>query len=1822
VDILEHFAAVRPPRGQEQCACCEGDGVHETRLCARCGGSGFVRAGSADPFCPGREDDQPGPPKRRHWREGARRDPWHGEGPWYHGTPEELSEGDVIVPGDVIGKQHMGRGSDSARAWVTNDPWKAHSYGINIYEVDPSTRPKSMYARHHEHYLPDGGTARVIRQVPYEEATALSPEYQRGKKIMEKQVRQIRREQREAAQAGHSDYGPLYDKRPPEDEARALVTRRIDKGMQYKREYYPELAAHEKFSDHFDIEPIVRRTTAMGGRPYMTLHWGVTVKGKPAGYVSSNYEGTRHSFQTYWWDPKDRYDPQVHGEPQPSQTREERLYGPRQAALAERPEYGPEPEYQRPPEGAGDEEQSAVFERNRARRRAWNQHVKRGLSLGHLSAGHAKGLGYYFSGHETDRHGEPGWQPLPEEMYHATTDLAGVRAHGLKTRDELGQRGHGLGGGEDDTISVTTDHQLGRGILHGLHEMHRVVNGRYTPAQMWEDAKAGTGASRPFHADLMKFWDRGWKEGDELPRGLHNAIHGIERKHTMGSTQEDMPGWRPARGDEGWMSGHTPPRQVHLDWERDMTPDERRDNAADFYQKFSAFREHAGGPEDPLFWTPDTKAFAAKDPKNFALLHVRPAPGGHGYPMGGMREWRTGTGDALQVHHYEQLHDRGQLHTAVFSCQAGDPGEYGMGHKPDTGGPPLHDLLDSGGTDWGMPPDIYDNLHQYNYGEGNTGWDAMAKIRKFRGQPDKRVRIWRSAPAVNPESRNSKRGEINQGDWVALSKEKALRESYEVNDPPRGSLPANHPNRYHIWSALVPARHVRNADGDITEWGYSGPDIKDIPHISEQCSHRARVLPEGAERPQRAPRQRSFWDTDYSGKHHFGSVSREPAAERTERVDHMLRHYAPTDFGTWAEVDHNVNWHVPEVASFVADVARNGVKRPIPVDYEQDPPRVMNGHKRLLAAARAGVETVPTRQHEGFMDPDDPDHLGRGPDDPGHWTNQPHWHEGAVRTTWFAVGPALSATAADLFHGSDRDEPFTRFDFHRRSLKSEEEEESPLYKQEGEGMTTRWWNSRLGSHFTSEHGVVSEIAQRMGGGGNVYHVELRQRNPKHYPSEHDLAEEGVTWARKNGYTGLRNLGFDTEQGWHHADALQNHPKAQEIAEGFRAHLQRQGYDGITYGNEYEGTKGHLSAIAFHPDQVKITETHGGYEPCRFDDMRHEAALPLRNPHTGGREWYHGTQAEPEELKPHGFADPMSMAPGAYEHPESEEGGHWNALLGTHFTADHDVARAFAEGEHSSGANERHGEWEGNEWGEPHRGIVHARLGLKNPRVYGSEHDMDHEAYEHEYAAGNHPSDHVPGIGRAAGEGDEDEQYEAEEMWHHAHQIAKDYGHGKIPASTYGHMRTPFEGHPMRTAWLNTHPDKWGIANRFRERLQAAGHDGVIYGNEYERSRRGPEANKSAIVFDPGRIHVTQHHHADEPCDPELHRQAAAEHEHVPLEGQFPGHERCAICGEPMWHVHDWQPAGETAQFRKLTCPGCGESRRVRKREPWTDPEELHREGAVFVPSERIFGPTYGLDHRLFDEAEHLRTAVRDTLMGRLHAVLSPVLGPDWDAVTRAYLAGSQASKWTGPEREGNRDLDVLVGVAHSHARRAVEAFSGLTDAQIDERLNRVLQEHYNAPGWHPPFDPGGQPWDLTGHTSPLDIRRISPYAAYDLTRDAWAVRPPDLPQWSAEQFPQGPAVFQLARGLISQVRATLRLPEPFRHQEAERIWRYIREGRGESFAPGGLGWQGTGNVLEKALDQASGQLVAKLKQAVYGPSDAPQALGHGMTTADPGSARA
>jgi hypothetical protein len=113
------------------------------------------------------------------------------------------------------------------------------------------------------------------------------------------------------------------------------------------------------------------------------------------------------------------------------------------------------------------------------------------------------------------------------------------------------------------------------------------------------------------------------------------------------------------------------------------------------------------------------------------------------------------------------------------------------------------------------------------------------------------------------------------------------------------------------------------------------------------------------------------------------------------------------------------------------------------------------------------------------------------------------------------------------------------------------------------------------------------------------------------------------------------------------------------------------------------------------------------------------------------------------------------------------------------------------------------------------------------------------------------------------------------------------------------------------------------------------------------------------------------------------------------------------------------------------------------------------------------------------------------------------------------------------------------------------------------------------------------PFDLTWFVNPVayDIRTIRPYAAYELVSNQWVVRPPHLPDWSIESFPQGHPLVTEIHAVAAEVRAVLKMPEPYRTQQGDRLWHYIHDGRSQAFSDQGEGWWDVANVLEKAMSQ-------------------------------------
>jgi 2'-5' RNA ligase len=329
-------------------------------------------------------------------------------------------------------------------------------------------------------------------------------------------------------------------------------------------------------------------------------------------------------------------------------------------------EFAPKPDYPKEvfdayiartlPQAKNDEVADA-WNTLREREQEWDASMRRALSLGQITLPDAKALGYYPMGHEQESEyvKGTGWQPLPPVLYHVTTAASAVRAMGLKTRAELEMdNGVGLGAGDDATISFTADLPTAVGIERAIREAVEVLAGRVTLDEIIERAKTGSDAQRPYYNEWAE--SRSGPNGEE-PKFLEWMRRGRKIDTSFqGALLPTLAGWREALGVEDVEGVGEPymgakdgvPRFASVT--RPMTEEERQHAVWDVWRELAMSRENiGGGPIDPMFMSTDTAALARVDPNEIATLTVHPKPGAQGYPMSGLGEWRTATGDAVQV---------------------------------------------------------------------------------------------------------------------------------------------------------------------------------------------------------------------------------------------------------------------------------------------------------------------------------------------------------------------------------------------------------------------------------------------------------------------------------------------------------------------------------------------------------------------------------------------------------------------------------------------------------------------------------------------------------------------------------------------------------------------------------------------------------------------------------------------------------------------------------------------------------------------------------------------------------------------------------------------------------------------------------------------------------------------------------------------------------------------------------------------------------------------------------------------------------------------
>jgi hypothetical protein len=359
-------------------------------------------------------------------------------------------------------------------------------------------------------------------------------------------------------------------------------------------------------------------------------------------------------------------------------------------------------EYPETPEGRA--EAMVDNDARRARERDWEASIGRAVSLGWLDPKTANDRGWYDA-----------WlmKPIPDApLWHVTTAKRAVLSSGgLKSRRELNQvAGHGLGAGDDTTVSFTANHQTAKDIERAMHEARAAARGEFTVAEMLERADKGTDADHGYASDLRKQLAM---EGldQPVPRVRIYSLKKEGFNTSIGLAAEAdirARGWeplgKPVVGGDGISR--------YSNASRPATPEELHEKRLTAYKAFAAYRQFAGGPIDPLFMSVDATAIATMEPEDIAILEGRPAnPNVHGKWFDGLSEWRVYTGDAVTVtrvndeplqeareHWFEQLREDDHWRT-----QPRDPGGEGGGQWIDGPGAGDVQFRDMG---WASDPEV------------------------------------------------------------------------------------------------------------------------------------------------------------------------------------------------------------------------------------------------------------------------------------------------------------------------------------------------------------------------------------------------------------------------------------------------------------------------------------------------------------------------------------------------------------------------------------------------------------------------------------------------------------------------------------------------------------------------------------------------------------------------------------------------------------------------------------------------------------------------------------------------------------------------------------------------------------------------------------------------------------------------------------------------------------------------------------------------------------------------------------------------------------
>lgn len=170
-------------------------------------------------------------------------------------------------------------------------------------------------------------------------------------------------------------------------------------------------------------------------------------------------------------------------------------------------------------------------------------------------------------------------------------------------------------------------------------------------------------------------------------------------------------------------------------------------------------------------------------------------------------------------------------------------------------------------------------------------------------------------------------------------------------------------------------------------------------------------------------------------------------------------------------------------------------------------------------------------------------------------------------------------------------------------------------------------------------------------------------------------------------------------------------------------------------------------------------------------------------------------------------------------------------------------------------------------------------------------------------------------------------------------------------------------------------------------------------------------------------------------------------------------------------------------------------------------------------------PTPDLDPRLFAPGT-------DSLIPSVRAWVLSTLYQYWErkyrfpqAWSTVWIAGSGITyQWSGGRAVGTEpgDLDVLIGVDWETFFENNPRWYSTSDADMAEQMNEEFHQDLWPTTANATLPGGGNPFEVTFYVNPTatDIRSINPYAAYNVTEDAWTVRPPNLSAHPNQDVPQ------------------------------------------------------------------------------------------------------